>query len=98
MAEWMPIESAPKDGTVILVTPGAEIDDHVYTWPANFNLEVVPARWHEPNSRTDEEAGWYAPFFWLRFGVWDAPSTDMDAVRLEPTHWQPLPSPPDSQR
>lgn len=91
MAEWQPIETAPKDGTVILVTPGAEVDDHTYTWPERYMLDVIPARWHEPNQRTKEPAGWYAPFFWLSFGVWDDPSTDIDPVLLEPTHWMPLP-------
>jgi hypothetical protein len=91
---WQTIETAPKDGTPILVTPGATLDDHVYTWPERFDLQVVPARWHEPNPRTDDEAGWYAPMFWLSFGVWDDPSTDIDQIRLEPTHWMPLPSPP----
>jgi hypothetical protein len=94
--EWQPIETAPKDGSIFLVflPDGVEVDDHTYTWPKKTFLEIVPARWHEPNQRTHEEAGWYPPFFWLSFGVYDDPSTDIDAIRIEPTHWMPLPTPP----
>jgi hypothetical protein len=87
ISEWRPIETAPKDGTVILVfyPDGFEIDEHVYVWPERFSLSVTPARWHEPNNRAHTEAGWYPPHFWLSFGPWDDASADIDQIEIEPT-------------
>lgn len=99
MSDWQPIETAPKDGTVILVySPEAvDVDEHVRRWPERSTLNVVQARWCAPQY-PDEEGGWYAPMFSLYFGPWDDPSTDIDPVDVTPTHWQPLPAPPEAGR
>lgn len=60
MSEWQPIETAPKDGTEILV-----FDDGAYI--------VTP--WIEG----DDQSGWWDN------GFMDPP----------PTHWMPLPAPPE---
>ena len=68
MAEWMPIETAPKDGTMILLyRDGDHADGH---WMGDARFQIWGNR----------RRGWSYP-------DWCAP-----------THWQPLPSPPDSQR
>ena len=56
--EWQPIETAPKDGSfILLATPKGRIADG----------------------------------FWsLVYGVWSWPY-----VKVEPTHWMPLPTPPE---
>jgi hypothetical protein len=60
--EWQPIETAPKDGTLIL---GVKFD-------------------------TDGQP-WLAAFEWIIAGIWDAYQWEVD---WEPTHWMPLPAPP----
>ena len=45
-AQWQPIESAPKDGTWILVW-----------WPYWAKTRPIVAKWFPPNSQS-EDAGW----------------------------------------
>lgn len=63
---WLPIETAPKDGTVILTTDGA--DNTLTGWWQNDC-------WHTG---------------WVSGGHRSDPET------LSPTHWIPLPSPPNA--
>lgn len=96
MTDWQDIATAPKDQAILVYDPaGFDLDNRTWTWPEGSRLFVSPARWHEPNARTHDDAGWYSPCFWIDFGVYDDPSTDIDTVRLEPTHWMPLPSAPE---
>ena len=80
--KWQPIETAPKDGTGIIVTDGDIIGQGVwhcglwYFWEsdkANSCLVLLPE---------DSEYEWVIdPNCWVRgYG---------------PTHWMPLPSPPE---
>lgn len=66
LEKWQPIETAPRDGTEILVIDA--------TW---FNAKINQSSWK--NDKFDKEHG----------GWWDGFSTC-----YRPTHWQPLPSPP----
>ena len=62
---WLPIESAPKDGTLVLLSrPGAAV------WQGNWV----------------GQSGRYVINGWTRFNSVD--------IGWEPTHWQPLPTPP----
>lgn len=71
LTEWQPIETAPKDGTDILV----------------YQTDVS-----EPSMTVcafDED--------WSNDGWWtccDGKNADIPLRGPEPTHWQPLPSPP----
>ena len=70
MSEWQPIETAPKDGSRILV----------------FNRKVYIASWSEEAQHGEFECapGWqvFCPDdYWYAFCV-------------NPTHWMPLPEPP----
>ena len=75
MAEWMPIETAPKDETVVLL--------------------YCPESWDTDGVRV----GWWTDS-WAQGGWFDdeAASGPLTGLYGMPTHWQPLPSPPDSQR
>lgn len=74
MSEWQPIETAPKDGTRVLVfSPDAREPQIFVAWLGSFIL---------PGTKGEEDEGWI-----------DAWSDDL--VDAWPTHWQPLPAPPE---
>ncbi len=84
MTDWQPIETAPTDGTPILVTGGYpdvasdyriwsdDEDEYVSSFPSPV---IVVWRQHEEWRYCSYDSGIY--------GEWH-----------EPTHWQPLPEPP----
>jgi hypothetical protein len=69
VAGWQPIESAPRDGTNILVW-----------WPAQMHCPVT-AHWNT-GKWSDAGIGW-------KLTGWGM------AMQTEPTHWMPLPLPPE---
>ena len=69
--EWQPIETAPKDGTVVLVWYNNGIKDH-----SPLSSHVRKAAWID-----DAE-------FWQIDGV----GGNIEHI---PTHWMPLPNPPE---
>lgn len=75
---WQPIETAPRDGTLILLAG---------------NAQMVSGRWREAIPERNEPfgGGWFwaraIPAMWELVD-----GTGMTFV--SPTHWQPLPEPP----
>ena len=65
MSKWQPIETAPKDGTQILIWDG--------------NVRIV-AEWGDVPGD-------------LRMGWWATNKSYLDSP-YEPTHWAPIPEPP----
>lgn len=80
MSEWKPIETAPKDGTWILVCGGScgqESDTDPSCVSAHYTNYL--------NGRTFENDGWWQ-WAWFDGGYYG---------RYEsPTHWMPLPDLP----
>jgi len=83
---WQPIETAPKDGTSVLLAEQIQGHGFVQTvgrWHAEFDSEY--------NADNDE--------IYYR-GAWtDGTVADwgmQEYAELQPTHWQPLPAPPPS--
>lgn len=71
MSEWRPIDTAPKDGSHVMLGDAPE--------------QYVCEGYYEE----DGDRGWYmANTHW----------TDAYDGRVYPTHWQPLPSPPEMER
>lgn len=76
MSNWRPIETAPKDGTLIL---GAWFE-RFHTTQAG---DLAP-KWFMVCCRFVE----WIPGSWL----WEEDFSD--GLSVAPTHWQPLPNPP----
>ena len=102
MSDWRTMESAPRDGTPILVMRRRpDLNDD--KWPHGLLApEVVIAVWRAYWEMPEE------PCEWLALGPRDLDGS-RSIVRLEmapdfhkafpgvgPTHWMPLPSPPES--
>ena len=82
MSSWQPIETAPKDGTIILLcrTTGKR------------EPEVYPGAWC-PDETEEAEYPW---LFWERLNKQQVkPNGWADGI---PTHWMPLPEPPTGGR
>lgn len=82
---WQPIETAPKDGTEVLVYRD---DQGVmlarYTSAAEFLTDTELADWTEEQAYQED---WFGADFICGYRM------DGDLV---PTHWMPLPTPPAS--
>jgi len=71
---WQPIETAPKDGTKVLVVEGEQIYIASYKYDGNYNCQ-------KPN---------------IAWCISDAEDLEgFERVLSFPTHWMPLPLPPE---
>ena len=70
---WQPIETAPRDGTRVLVCE----------WEEERPIQWV-AEWCEPRDCVWLHRAGFVPYF-----------NRSDTPILRPTHWQPLPAPPE---
>ncbi len=78
MTEWQPIETAPKDGTWILVLcPEGESKAEPF---------IQVARWMEFEVSREKDWAWGPLDDYFGSYRWYLPSS--------PTHWMPLPEPP----
>lgn len=80
MSEWQPIETAPKDGTEVLV--GVDI---ATVWIVRNASFVREDDWVPRGGCGD---GWWA--------YNNSVTQEMLEGIYEPTHWMPLPEPPES--
>lgn len=82
------MDTAPRDRPITVYCPKpVGVPDDCFSWPEDAIIHVMPAHWHEPDDRTDDQAGWYAPWVICIPGVWDDPMSSYYHVELQPTHW-----------
>ena len=76
---WMPIESAPKDGTEVIVC-GLDMGS------------AITSIWFEKDEFRDygPEGGWCYPSYHNGGSLYEG----VDVIEPQPTHWRPLPTPP----
>lgn len=80
--EWRSMDSAPRDGTEIILCVGETIPDHPYVCAATF-IE------HEEGETLGYWQGWLQ---------WSQDGCDFNVLMEdEPTGWLPLPQPPEGE-
>jgi hypothetical protein len=85
MTGWQPIETAPKDGTSILILRGETIPDIPLIEVASYS-----------DGAAAEELGYREFAKYGAWMVWNAPDNWYLVDVAEPTHWMPLPETPDA--
>lgn len=82
MSKWQPIETAPRDGTEIILRKGGRVTSGAYIeWTETESHFHGSTGVYLGETECDSGADWQS---------WDGGFCTDDA----PTHWQPLPAPP----
>jgi hypothetical protein len=82
MGDWQPIETAPRDGTAILLCWARDASGQPIRWDKKPDTAIVYVQVAKYSGEPDRE--WY---------VYIATPADA-ALHFTPTHWMPLPPPP----
>ena len=82
LGAWQPIETAPRDGTWVLLS-GGECD---YDEESDAKTRPVVGQWS--NYCNGKTVDWHWQFAWYDGGYY--------GEYEKPTHWMPLPAPPQS--
>lgn len=81
MSEWKPIDTAPKDGTAVMLCWARDSDGKPIDWreePETTGVFVQVASW------------WPEADGWIVY----CSLPQEPRLHFEPTHWMPLPPPP----
>ena len=93
MSEWKTIDSAPKDGTPVLLWLSKPIDTNDIVGYSPSRLLPTVIGWTDRTLYRDGSSEW-------KCGLCEEGSADTDGyssafmIEVFPSHWQPLPAPP----
>ena len=94
---WQPIETAPKDGTLLLLwceTP----PDRKYASP---ETSFCIGSYSDNGGAFANDDDWYSieshEDIWGMGGEMTGPLTETSRINCKPTHWMPLPQPPEAE-
>ena len=86
---WQPITTAPRDGTPILCTWVWTDSTGISRWSGHMHVLAYCPHWYAEGHGAWVLDGDFATHF-VPDGLHETPPT----VYGEPTHWMPLPAPP----
>jgi len=89
---WQPIETAPRDGTEILIAIGSD-----YIGSAFYAVVAIGSDYIGSAFYADDDSDPYPWKFFDRNGIKPLANGIRDD-RMGPTHWMPLPAPPSSAK
>jgi hypothetical protein len=98
MTDWQPIETAPKDGTPILLwDPSMGGREHHMPYDAlpnggSYTTDDPRLKWYDDRRYA---IGYWRP--WAIEGKTKHPWGNRNSSWPEPTHWMPLPPPPETE-
>lgn len=85
MGEWQDIETAPKDGTAVLLYIVPIEEGYLLGWNPERTITHVIGWW--------SHSGWTSHL--MEEGTADTEGNSWPyQITLQPTHWMPLPEPP----
>ena len=80
MNEWQPIETAPKDGSAVLLCWATDADGKAVNWFEDLSTADVFV----------QVASWWGDEGWVVY----CDMVQEPRLHFVPTHWMPLPLPP----
>jgi hypothetical protein len=96
---WREIESAPEDGTILLLYCPKGID-RLYASPRA--AENYCLGFYGGSGGMFGQPGWWSveslEEIWGYGGELTGPMTETECLSCEPTHWMPLPPPPTQEQ
>lgn len=93
---WQPIETAPKDGTLVLLYCSEDVD-RLYSSPEAAARYCIG--YHGDSGGIYANEGWWSvesrEEVWGYGSEYTGPMSETENLRCAPSHWMPLPPPPE---